>query len=72
MDIIRTRARLTDITVLAISTAASLSVPARGSVGDMADIGADAVDTGAAVVTEAVVTEAGDLTADAASAVAEQ
>jgi hypothetical protein len=59
MDIIRTHARLTDITALAISTAASLLELARGSAGDMADIG------------EVADTEAGDLTV-AASAVAEQ
>jgi|HubBroStandDraft_6_1064221.scaffolds.fasta_scaffold1348002_1 hypothetical protein len=69
MDIIRMRAHLTGITVLAISTAASLLEPGRGSAGDVAD-GADAVDG------EAVDSGAGDLTvvdsAVAASAVAEQ
>jgi hypothetical protein len=55
MDITRTRARLTDITGLAISTAAYLLVPVRGSVGVAADTGVDAdigadVDTTVAVV----------------------
>jgi hypothetical protein len=62
MDIIRMRARLTDTTVLAGSTAASLSVRVRGSAGDMAD-GAD-LDLGLALV-DAPVSGAGpDLVVD--------
>lgn len=53
MDITRTRARLTDITGLAISMAAYLLAPVRGSVGadvdtgEAADIGADVLESGA-------------------------
>jgi hypothetical protein len=69
MDITRTRAHLTDITGLAISTAAYLSAPARGSAGAEADMaGADAgitADTVTAGVDAGTTVGAATATADA-------
>jgi hypothetical protein len=53
MDITRMRARLTDITDLAISTAAYLSARVRGMAGVAADTGADAVTTADTVMATA-------------------
>lgn len=73
MVITRTRARLTDITVLAISTAASLSEPDRGLAGDVAAIGAGVDGVVDATLAVDVDSEAGDLTiADADSMVADR